>query len=92
MGRVRGPTQPIAPYQPIRHSAELNIREENPLSTHLASELRERQSPGQAGNSSLPARPGLILGRAGWREVCYQVKGASRPAGGDQWIACEPVI
>ena len=28
MGRVRGPTQPIAPYRPIHHSAELSIRED----------------------------------------------------------------
>jgi hypothetical protein len=29
IGRVRGPTQPIAPYRPIRHSAELKIRDDD---------------------------------------------------------------
>jgi hypothetical protein len=45
MGRVRGPTQPIAPYRPIRHSAELNIREDDSLATHLTVKLTARGDP-----------------------------------------------
>jgi hypothetical protein len=46
MGSVRGPTQPIAPYNAINCSAEVSLRNTTSLSTQTVTELRELLIPG----------------------------------------------
>ena len=83
-------TQPITPYRPICHSAELTIRKDDSLSTRLADELRKRKVLGQAGMTASQAVPARFPGPQNNAGV-LSGKSAGQPIGDGRQIASEAV-